>query len=868
MNLSTKISVSMLCVFVSGCTDYKHIEHTKEIGQKLQNENPSSSPTPLTLSNHAFNHALSNAGFPTGVYPTVDDQNSPSGKRYAIFSGAAETQNGDYLSDSGVMELDLFNLTSTEYTTIYGQDYDRVINHTQTKNPKISANVSAAVSDLGGSVAIPVTVWIEDSKNARKRTIWRELERRIIDGNITDRQDFEDAKNDILEQESIRIAALNQNMVNDIESLIGIAAPEFELSKCKYNPCVTIMVTGNEIDFFVSKIGKKIDHVDLNYIGFPEVNASKSSTDLAGYSGDFNLDALQTPQFTAHGFDGGGRDGIALFQTGVVEAGRSDSAHWGFYDWISTNSSDSVNKIKRNYGCRWLQDTIRGGTITIPDCSDRLIRDYNDPEVFNMSYSRFAARHATAMAGIVAGNITQDQDPSFSMLSAQVPRSGYSSEVDLKLFFADLDLLAYMYGIDVNSATVPEQEVLSRDIGENVNQKLFDKVIDSDISLINLSQGNSFADPQCKGSDSYSRGVNGLFEKGVFVVKSAGNQGYTQGIVNNNVVDTCSVTSPGSAIGALTITSYDSDAPLTAGTEFAHGAMAQPSSRGGELDSNGLEIRTIVDLSAPFRQWAAYNIDRDYFSNPPAKEDVFSGTSVSAAMVTGFLSIFRDHYIEWNNSDIEEPGFMMVNSLLLGDRTRDTLPQGGFGNPNAPDRDFRSVAGFDREWGAGRLKGRMYTGPGMDGPAAFRDMRVCIEQGETVKIPITWAFGGILPPDVDTLKVVAYWFDPDHSTGINKDMYAARLVDENENILVSTGHGELKDVPLNEDNKLRIAIEDTTEFSNESIDLMIDGLRVSGSSLCGNKGNYVYVAFYFEDEDRDDSNGPSASESLVEEPPF
>lgn len=125
------------------------------------------------------------------------------------------------------------------------------------------------------------------------------------------------------------------------------------------------------------------------------------------------------------------------------------------------------------------------------------------------------------------------------------------------------------------------------------------------------------------------------------------------------------------------------------------------------------------------------------------------GTSMAAPEAASAAVTLKD----WANASgfgvFTDPGFMHVNMLLMGDGTR-----GPAGFLPAP---VTSTSDMDPQWGAGRLKMRLYTDAGMDAPWAWGTGAFWIYDGDVVDV----AIGGTpVLSDVDAWNGALAWDEP------------------------------------------------------------------------------------------------------------
>lgn len=140
---------------------------------------------------------------------------------------------------------------------------------------------------------------------------------------------------------------------------------------------------------------------------------------------------------------------------------------------------------------------------------------------------------------------------------------------------------------------------------------------------------------------------------------------------------------------------------------------------------------------------------------------------------------------------------------------------------------------------------RKLNAEGLDGPWAWQVFSTCIDDGEMYTLDLN--FGNAVSSDVNAIKIVAYWYDKSDDSGTFLDDIDLHLNKNGNNVEFSNS---------SYDNKERIfhpgGAGDYT--------LDIEGYDVrSDFSVCGPNSQLVYVAYFLEDSDRDDGDGPDSS---------
>lgn len=245
------------------------------------------------------------------------------------------------------------------------------------------------------------------------------------------------------------------------------------------------------------------------------------------------------------------------------------------------------------------------------------------------SFDGDATTHATQTTALLTGDLTQEQSPFLTSAWSlkQAERSGYAPEAEV-----------YRYAMGNFGFGTAVNHLLGR----------------SDLPLAtNISWGTttSFPGHDCIGDWDADESVNAMYEAGIFVVKSAGNEG-------GNGPD-CKVSIPGAALGAFTVAGHG-NSRFGSITDVQNGARFTSSSY-GRNDAG----RDVIDMSAP--AWRSHLPDYHFLQRPPW-DLVDAGTSFSAPTVTAAALDFADFYQSTYSTWILNPGALFSSMLLMGDR--------------------------------------------------------------------------------------------------------------------------------------------------------------------------------------------------------
>jgi len=420
--------------------------------------------------------------------------------------------------------------------------------------------------------------------------------------------------------------------------------------------------------------------------------------------------------------------------------------------------------------------------------------------------------HGTVVAGFLLGDLYDGQDSSYTTQADRHARSGYAREARLRYYkTSTTNGINYAYAHIAGSSSVT-------------------------ISASTVTTGNT--DPNCLGMTSTSAAVNDLYEAGVSHFQAAGN-------VTTVSVTNCNVQDPGSAIGAFTVGAHGNSgfaneiAVRTASIwdQTASGGRASP--HGGYNWGEGRN-RSIIDITAYSCRRLGFHQNGGYYDNSAWCGTSFATPVVGAAAID-LIDFFRNTY---PTTSIEDPGRLYAALLLMGDR------QGLSGG--------KLSSGFDHRFGAGRLKMRKFDDAGMDKPTLgdweFVIGRTCVDHGETVELDVY--NGASIPYDMDDFKGVAWWYDPAHETGsaiANVDMKLVQVAPTVTTLTTSNSYY---------DNKERVFRDYGLGWtSGQKLKIQLIGTSVTSDNLgCGANSMMVYYAWFMEDADRDDADGPTASE--------
>ncbi|MDY0062017.1 MAG: S8 family serine peptidase [Myxococcota bacterium] len=673
-------------------------------------------------------------------------KDAPEGGRYAVMEGlrqASESNPVVYAGGIVVLPRQPYLRTASEEAA-----KPRLV---RTFVPEvIGATTRETLASTTGEELLPVMLRIDDHGIP---DIQQELEEQIVRGHVQTVGDLHDLRAAVVVERQREIAARLEPVAEYIEQISGLR-PDL----CKTMGCMNAYLNRDQI---------------LALAEFPGVVRIDEDIEpgepLENIDGRHVSEGTQIKQFLdddpAHDGEYGASTDITF---AIVDSGGLDDEHVGFLE-----SSGGTSRIRGKYEC--------------DDSGCQSVADFTDEWP-----------HATKCAGILFGDLRDDQDSGYGDPTSQLARSGYAGESRGWVYDAIETRVAHRNAMDHAIYRSPLPHVM------------------------NQSWGVKTEDTTCLGTTNMCIDANDLFESGVLLINAAGN---TRGSSSD-----CTVWSPGTAIGVFTVGSHGDG--LTGGssdikTDPIYDQDATHASSYGGADSNWDEghNRTIIDLTAFGYRDLLFDASGGY------SEEATGGTSNAAPTIAAGAIDFIDFYKTHLSSSIDNPGQLFVNLLLLGDRQG----QGG-----------KLSTRFDHLWGAGRFLMRKYDAPGMDAPWEYNNGWTCIDDSEEYTIP--FAGGSALSSDINYCKAVIYWYDRRHEEGIT-------YIDDIDLKLYGDGSLLASSSDAN-DNKERVF---STLVGGKVTSLKIIGYDVTADEEgCGTNSMKVYWAYFCEDSARNDGDGPGA----------
>jgi hypothetical protein len=629
--------------------------------------------------------------------------------------------------------------------------------------PKIAPDLRAAL-DSNPDTPVRVIVWAISQEFG----IQGELDRRIAMGDVAARRDWDEWRDILIAQQQDRIAAELRGLVQFIED-----RDDDVLKACKNMPCLIAHAMPDTVRELANRR-------DVTYLDSADGDVEPHALD-----GVAVRDGAQIRQFLDNGFDGQGFDKSSEHDNivfGMLEsAGFLTVGHGGFLDDAPPSHFRWALDTKEPYPGRWLCGLEGCDSVEYPPSS--------------------AGDHATVVAGLLLGDLTQGQEPSIPA-AAWEGGSGYAPR-------------ALLHSFSFGS------------VGQAVHA--FDRIAGFEWQnhpphILNSSWGDeNAAQITCQGNHSVSKAANRAFQAGHFGVVSAGN---SYGSANN-----CRVTAPADAIGSFAVGGHLNLPENLSGSAVTvrSGPIYEPSSWGGNPTQG--QNRSIVSLTAPAIRENLFDINGGIDHNSS------HGTSWAAPTVASVAGLVLDWYRQSVSYFVYfNPGLLYTQMLLMGDRQN---AQGG-----------KNTAGFDHRWGAGRLRARLFQSDGMSprgmsAPWLHFTSWTCVDDGQLYKVEVL--SGETLSSEYDDFKAAAYWYDQRHDT-------TGEIADV-DLILHGVGEGPLEKDCDSFDNKAFVYAPDV---GGKQLELHLHGANVKGhwDPICGNDSILVHFAAFAESGKRNGQNRP------------
>jgi hypothetical protein len=400
------------------------------------------------------------------------------------------------------------------------------------------------------------------------------------------------------------------------------------------------------------------------------------------------------------------------------------------------------------------------------------------------------SRHATAVTQIATGRAPTPD-------SYRNPRSGSSREATLVLLTAH-DTDDYLRGLNRIALSVV------------------------DIESSSLATDSDFG---CGGTTSVASAVNDLSRiYGTLFIQAAGNSHHVD-------PSACTLADPAGAtyafpVGGLLDTATVS-LPASDYLTVQSGAIWIGSSRGNVPYLGG--YRSVIGTTAVASQMLLPDHMPNLYTN------IGNGTSFAAPLIAGAAVDMRDWWLlngpgsfGYGTGFMNDPGFTYVQLLLMGDRVL--------------ENGTRTKTGFDGLFGNGRFRARKFDTSGMDDPWKAQVSAFYISEGAISTFHIN---GGLaLAAGVDRLVAAIWWPESNYPGGADITMAVRQ----------TCGTGSFTRDDSSYDNKKRVFIDGSdTAVAGRCWAIDLRAYTVPASSWQGGlHRRYVYLAYYYEDEARDD----------------
>src|SRR5690554_2448917 len=417
--------------FISCKTELEPTELESRVQQMTQSEKEMIDPLPSEI---AYKHPLQKAKLQNGLVPGLDFHDTTTGNRYAVEVSGSDDDNLEPAVTSGLMAYEVTPLTQQDWDDAHNKK-NLSVDPYKSGAHRIGEPLAAYLDQAPSSEPFTVSIWLKE--DAPIEHIVHTLEREAAMGRINTLADYRNIRQGLLQKRRDYFALLQKNVLNKFDRKAEI------LRGCELMPCVVISTTKEKFSTFIDD--PSFERFDLPVLELPEANTVATSRD--DYGGAFNLGGLQLKQFFENGFDGGRKTTREnIVPIAIHEAGPTELAHFGFYDWRGGPSN-----ILDSFGCRF--DTIwAGGGIGLysRECSRERIPEFGSAPT--LTYNRFNgfANHANSMAGLAFASTMQEQDKRLVEANEDLRQfSGHSREAGAYLVYTDAQDFIDETGTDI-----------------------------------------------------------------------------------------------------------------------------------------------------------------------------------------------------------------------------------------------------------------------------------------------------------------------------------------------------------------------------------------------------------------------------------
>lgn len=387
--------------------------------------------------------------------------------------------------------------------------------------------------------------------------------------------------------------------------------------------------------------------------------------------------------------------------------------------------------------------------FTAPYSTDSRIRYFVDswsirtPAEFSTITLPAVGNHGTKCAGVVMGNITDEQDVNVSTASGQDARSGMARRAVGFMSSRDLSLtLGLVSDIDLD---LLEEEATPIDGVD---------IVSCSLSYHTISETCPLED-ETRGLDHWSEAVVWAYlNDGIVTVKSAGNTHGKAAACNWPWVDS-QVNAPGASPAVVSVGSA-SNKDQTAFATQRLPALTSDSS--GDHTGDGRAYPSLIAEHFACGCACACSCGSYTYGDQGA-------TSGATPRVAGAFVLFKHWYLEHHGPEFANvPGRLIANVLNFAD---------GYGEESRTSTV--RVDAPTQGWGLGRLRMRLFESKpdGMSGDWYRGTTSLVLSEGESEEIQL--AGEDEVPADVRRLRITLWWLEVNTGAGEEKAKIIADL---------------------------------------------------------------------------------------------
>ncbi len=546
----------------------------------------------------------------------------------------------------------------------------------------------------------------------------------------------------------------------------------------------------------------------------------------------------QSEMFRVNGYDGGRATGELFgpsqITVGVIEGEFFETEHDAFFG----DANHSNSRVWGTFNCNcygvsqygdycddWTQepDSGCGPPNQYGECShghrDYCLREY--------PLDIDEGLHATSVLGIIAADCMEGQcwlvqPDEYKAKTGIAPKVGIAT-----LNHADKTVLFIKA---VEQAVGVSLDILNYSYGS------YDHSQDNDCPTYE----------RARGQDDESKAVNSAYLNGILTVTSAGNNREDCNYIPTGYDWVRGIGSPASAASALAVGAYNGYRDDPYNDFYGSLEVAVYSSRGRTYD-----YRVKPDILASTEIACLpkfYDSQRFFDCTSPFGSSPLGGTSACSPVVAGAAAVLKDYFIHrYGTGIVNDPGRLIANIINFGDRTETT-----------------STGFFDSVNGAGRLRMRLPNSHGLDTPWSYRTYKNVFYQGTSLNLDIgPFATSNPIPGDVDIIKIVVWWYEPQVEIGGIMPRFTMTLQNTDNPSLTYTANSYQTTAPIYKDHKMQIILDsNNTEFLNFATSASYE-LTITNVLMwpIGSQRN-LYITYFWEDGDRDDFDCAPCSDQV------